>query len=405
MMTPQFEKLTEQYLEKTDLAYRKSLGQYFTPRSIRDQLIARLPDFSRPKILDPACGSGEFLISARTKYPDCDLCGWEIDSNLVRLSRKQAPDAKITRVDALECKTSPQFDIIIGNPPYFEFKPTPDLRARYREVIGGRANIFSMFIKLGLDLLRPGGWLAYVVPPSMNNGAYFKDLRAYIIAHANIEYLHILSSPQQFDRATQSVMLLILRKGENRQDYMFERNGLTIFSPEPEKLRRAFRNKTTLLELGFSVRTGRIVWNQHREKLTNRSTEAIPLIRPFNITTDGLILENGAGKDQYIKYPEYDTGPAIAVNRVTGSAGNGRLKGAVIPGGMKFLAENHVNVIFPPADQFLRAQTVDSSLRRICSVINSEESMSILRLITGNTQVSRTELERLLPIPLESLGK
>jgi adenine-specific DNA-methyltransferase len=396
---PQFEKLSEEYLRKTDLAYRKSLGQYFTPRDIRELLLSQLPNLKQPIILDPACGSGEFLISAGSKYSDSKLFGWEIDAKLVRLSRKQVPTAEIIRTDALKCDVAPHFDFVIGNPPYFEFKPSAEMRARFGDVVSGRANIFSMFIKLGLDLLKPGGYLAYVVPPSMNNGAYFRKLREYIASNANIEYLSVLDSPQHFDRAIQSVMLLVLRKAANNGDYIFSRNGLTIFSTEPDRLHRCFRGKTTLFESGFTVRTGRIVWNQHKDKLTHSPNGAVPLIRPFNITSEGLKLGTISEKHQYIRYPDHDSGPAIVVNRVTGSTGNGRLKAAVVPPGMKFLGENHVNVIFPPDDTVSSSRPFEQHLKQICEAINSDETLEVLHLITGNTQVSRTELERLLPIP------
>ena len=63
-------------------------------------------------------------------------------------------------------------------------------------MLNGRTNIFNLFIKLGLDLVKENGYVAYVVPPSMNNGAYFNKLREYIIKHSNIESLSILKSPK-----------------------------------------------------------------------------------------------------------------------------------------------------------------------------------------------------------------
>ncbi len=398
-MPAQFEKLSEKYLNETDLAYRKSLGQYFTPRKLRDQLLARLPQLNNAAILDPSCGSGEFLLSAGQKYPDAELHGWEIDRQLVNLSRRLVPAATVLQADALVRDTTAQYDLVIGNPPYFEFKPAADLRQRYGCVLSGRPNIFSMFIKLGLDLLVEGGFLAYVVPPSMNNGAYFSRLRQYIIAHANIEHLSILDSPQHFDGAIQSVMLLILRKSANKGDFLFSRNGITIFSEAPARLRRAFRNKSTLFESGYTVHTGRIVWNQHKEKLTDTPTGSIPLIRPFNITPEGLRLGNKVGKSQYIRFDQFSTGPAVVVNRVTGTASTARLKAAVVPKGLKFLAENHVNVILPPSETSNSAKTIEKQLRSIRDTLNSAHTLESIRLITGNTQVSRTELERLLPIP------
>ena len=59
---------------------------------------------------------------------------------------------------------------------------------------------------------------------------------------------------------------------------------------------------------------------------------------------------------------------------------------------MKFIAENHVNVIFPPT----RHNSL--SMEKLATQLTSKEKIEVLKNITGNTQISKTELERLLPI-------
>lgn len=397
-MTAQFDSLTEKYIEETDLAHRKALGQYFTPRCLREHLLSRLPRISGASVLDPACGTGEFLRSAEDYFPRCRLFGWEIDSRLARLSRRTVPSAKIDRSDSLRKVCRRQYDFVIGNPPYFEFTPDGSLREKYGDVISGRANIFAMFVKLGLQLVRPDGYLAYVIPPSMNNGAYFSGVRKYIMEHANIEYLSIQDSPSLFDRAQQTVMLMVLKKSPNTGSYVFSKNGITIFTPDPNQLRRAFNGKTTLKELGLSIRTGRIVWNQHRDKLTDSRKGTVPLIRAHNITPAGLVLGNRSDFSQYIRSTDFDTGPAIVVNRVTGAARNVRLKAALVKPGLKFVGENHVNVIYPPDN--MPSKTALGLLKKVLTQISTKETIDTMKLVTGNTQISRTELECLMPIEL-----
>ena len=41
----------------------------------------------------------------------------------------------------------------------------------------GRTNAYAFFVYLGLKLLKPNGYLAYVISSSMNNGTYFRKLR------------------------------------------------------------------------------------------------------------------------------------------------------------------------------------------------------------------------------------
>lgn len=402
MTKDEFHPATIRYIKKTPAAHRKFKGQYFTPQSIREKLLSQLPrKIKSPKIIDPACGTGEFLISAQEYFQSPQLYGWEIEKELVTITKEVVPKAKIKLADTLQEKIKPEYDFVIGNPPYFEFKPKELTRRKFAQVINGRINIFNLFIKIGLDLLKPNGYLAYVIPPSMNNGAYFAKLRDYIVQNANIEYLIIIKDSKLFHKAQQTVMLLVLKKTKNKGDYIFQKNGIRIFTPNSDLLKKAFKQKTTLKDLGYQVKTGRLVWNQNKKLLTNDSQKGIPLIWSRNITSKGLKIPGNFEKPQYVKVDNYDYGPAIVVNRITGSVGKAKLKAALVPEGMKFIAENHVNVIFP-SKQLNLIQTSKNqkalNLEEILNQLRSPQKAKLIHYITGNTQISKTELENLFPI-------
>ena len=398
MIKDEFRPETLEYMNGVTVGYRKSLGQYFTPESIREKLLSQLPKKENPKILDPGCGTGEFLLTAKKYFNNPELYGWEIDEKLVRISQRLAPDAQIEKTDALKRNDYEKYEFVIGNPPYYEFCLDTELRKKFGAVINGRANIYSLFVYQGIKLLKRGGYLAYVVSPSMNNGAFFAKLRSYIVENCNIEYLSVLDSPDLFNGALQSVMLLILKKGENKGDYIFKRNGILIFSEEVDYLTKVFEGKTTLYELGYEVKTGRLVWNQNRHLLTNEADGNIPLIWSYNITRDGLKLGNHK-RPQYVKITGgYDMGTAIVVNRIVGRPGSGRVRAALIRQRMKFIGENHVNVIYPPKQAKLLPTEETVSPKDILRQLNSPEKVKVVQSITGNTQISKNELERLFPI-------
>ncbi len=405
----EFTDATIKYIKETDINYRKSLGQYFTPKSVREALLNRLPNTIRnPKVLDPACGTGEFLITANKYFKNPELHGWDIDKELVRIAKKIVPKANIKKIDAILNQDYGKYDFIIGNPPYYEFSPSETIKKGFRHIMNGRVNIFSLFICQGINWLKEGGYLAYVVPPSMNNGAYFLELRKFIIDNSNIEYLHILKDPKIFHGALQSTMLLVLKKGKNKGNYLFKKNGILIFSEGAKYLERAFKNKVTLHDLNFEVKTGRLVWNQHKNLLTNNPKKGILLIWAHNITEEGLkypiISEE---KPQYVKTNNFNSGPAIVTNRIIGTVRSAKLKSAIIPSGMKFIAENHVNVIFPPSKKKqIKIDFEDSPLKKnltinnIAEQLSSKEKLKVVENITGNTQISKTELEKLFPISI-----
>jgi len=384
---------SKEYINSTDITERKELGQYFTPRKAQLELLNELPkDFldENLKILDPACGTGEFLYTLNKLSDDNELHGWELDDELVDVSNNVIPDANIEKTNSLKKKSSEQFDLIIGNPPYYEFQPDEYIKREYDDIINGRLNIYALFLYKSIELLRDGGYLAFVNPPSMNNGAYFSDLREYIINNCNIEYISVLDDTSLFKDAQQSVMLFILKKGENKGDYVFERNGKQIFSEGADYLKSEFKDKKTLCELGYKVHTGKIVWNSNKKHLKEHPDGSIPLIWSRNIKGGEIKLENH-DKPQYIDIDKENEGPAIVVNRVVGKPGNGSVRAAKIEEGDKFLAENHVNVIKPKSNPVI-------DIDHILDELNSKNNIKVLQKITGNSQLSKTELERLFPI-------
>ncbi|MEI0531419.1 N-6 DNA methylase [Brachyspira pilosicoli] len=404
-MQKEYTKESIDYLKNTNIEKRKKLGQYFTPKTIRDLLLKKLTDISSKKdnvkILDPACGSGEFLLSCNEYFNNPKLYGFDIDDELINISKKLIKNADIKCIDTLKLNidNSIKYDYVIGNPPYFEFKLDKEQKTRFKDIINGRVNIFSLFIKIGLELLNEEGYLAYVIPPSMNNGAFFSKLREYIISNSSIEYLHIIEGSDKFYMANQKVMLLILKKTNTQKNkkYIFEKNGITIFTENKLFLNKAYKDTISLREIGYCVKTGSIAWNFNKDKLTNDKNNAIPLIYSSNIV-DGKIIIPNKRELQYIKNISEDLiirEEVIAVNRITGSNKSINIKSAIVKE-KEFVCENHVNVIYQ-----LKNYNKNYSLEYIYNALNDENNIKTLSLITGNTQISKTELERLLPIKVK----
>ena len=73
---------------------------------------------------------------------------------------------------------------------------------------------------------------------------------------------------------------------------------------------------------------------------------------------------------------------------------------------MKFLAENHVNVIYPPSrngqEQLNLGKLGGLSIHieDVAKQLSSEEKIDAIKNITGNTQISKNELEKLFPLDL-----
>ena len=57
MTRDEFRPETLEYTNEVKLEYRKSLGQYFTPKSVREKLLNKLPKKENAEVLDPGGGS------------------------------------------------------------------------------------------------------------------------------------------------------------------------------------------------------------------------------------------------------------------------------------------------------------------------------------------------------------
>jgi adenine-specific DNA-methyltransferase len=397
-----FTVATEKWLSETPLPNRQDLGQYMTPLFLRTHLLDQLEIFPGARVLDPGVGTGEFLRQVQMDIDGVELVGWDVDPKVLKAAKVNVPGAILQNRSALDPYDGPLFDFVIGNPPYFEMKPSDEVRARFSPVISGRANIYALFFKSGIEALKPGGVLAYVVPPSMNAGAYFRALRRYITNGNAIEHLKVFSSSDLFQDAQTSVQVIVIRKGKVGRKHQLTLSVAgkpePIFFENPEKVKRFFANKISLWDLGYEATTGTVVWNQHKYGLGNKEGgKSLPLYYPRNLVNGTIQLKVDDKKPQYLtsSKPKRTLGPAILVNRIIGGVGKGQISSALIPLSKEFYAENHLNVI--------RARDgVEQKvpLKKVHEFIKSPETLNAARLITGNTQLSATEWNFMIPFPL-----
>lgn len=405
-----YSKLTEEYLSNRPKKERAPLGQFITPRHLREALVGEIELRPGMKVLDPGVGTGEFLATCLEYQPKLEVEGWDIDEEVAKVARQLVPQATIKVQSALTVPISNSFDVVIGNPPYFEIPHLdPVLKNKFKQVIGGRPNIFSLFFEVGLTVLKPGGVLGFVVPPSMNNGAYFSKLRNFILKQSSIEFLKVYKNSKLFPDAQTAIQLIVLRKGPKSNNFSVDLGELgksdktrTIFVENKQSLVREFHKRSTLWNLGYEATTGTLIWNQNRNKLqTTRKAGCVALIWAHNIGENRLVEldELHPKKPQYVETKNFIVGPAIVVNRITGNVGHGSLRCAIVPEGVEFLGENHVNIIKRRADV---PQLVDWD--ELLDLLRRPEINTRIQKLTGNTQISCVELTYYLPLEKEIIN-
>lgn len=193
-------------------------GAFYTPQATAELMVRLAAPKPGQRILEPAAGHGVFL-DALLNYgiPAADITAWEIDPAVVAELKRNFPGVKIEQRDALLERSTLDFDLIIGNPPYLnkqsEYIRThkSELKALYGRSIGS-SETYAMFCALALDLLSESGKIAFLLSDTIRSLKSHERLRKRIIDEAPLT--HLVSCPDNlFPNASVSTAILICDKG------------------------------------------------------------------------------------------------------------------------------------------------------------------------------------------------
>ena len=110
------------------------------------------------------------------------------------------------------------FDIIIGNPPYVRIQTLPKdhvgfFNENYASATGNY-DIYTLFVERGLQLLKPGGILGFIIPHKFFQAAYGQGLRKLISEQKVLMEVVNFRDNQIFEEASTYTCLLFLQKGK-----------------------------------------------------------------------------------------------------------------------------------------------------------------------------------------------
>lgn len=241
-----------------------------------------------------------------------------------------------------------------------------------------------------MKLCEPGGIIALVTPASFLAGEYFKALRRLFADEAppvNIDF--VVSRKGVFDDALQETLLATYRRGGSAAaatvHFLTPKDAVSTDAQAagsfilpiplwpvdyPRKLEHAGLVRTlrgfrhTLRDYGYTVSTGPLVWNRHKDQLaTRRSRGAYSLIWAESITADGqFVFRSTRRNHQPYFLPRLGDDwlisrrSCVLVQRTTAKEQNRRIIAAQMPQAFideygAAVVENHLNMILPRASQ------------------------------------------------------
>ncbi len=241
---------------------RRRMGQYATPPALVEQMLDWVgygpeADLERVTLLDPACGTGNFLVAAAGRllargraqgWPQArllavlqaTLCGIEADPLVcaaaeVRLKAlvaslqggqpgTQAPlDAgalhfQLHQADALALPAEPRYHLVLGNPPYLSSRKYPRLLPRAGFLSAGQRDAYLLFVEQACRWVAPGGWLGLVLPDAFLTRANAAQARKVLCDAFVVTRLEHLAG---VFRAQVGTAVLIAQRLERPENYTF----------------------------------------------------------------------------------------------------------------------------------------------------------------------------------------
>jgi type I restriction enzyme M protein len=186
-------------------------GQFRTPRHIIDFIVDVVNPTKDDKVLDPACGTGGFLVSSykhilaqhdgkddpkkkeKPLTPDerkklmANFEGYDIDPTMVRIAQvnmylHQFKNPKIFQYDSLssEERWNDKFDVILANPPFMSPKGGIKPHSKF-SIPSSRSEV--LFVDYIMNHLRPKGRAGIIVPEGIifQSGTAHKQLRKNLV--------------------------------------------------------------------------------------------------------------------------------------------------------------------------------------------------------------------------------
>ncbi len=191
-------------------------GYVRTPRETVDSMVEllfqrRLPN-SDDTLLDPGCGTGEFIDGVirwceRQQRRMPLVTGVESDPHhlpVLRAKYEHLPAVRIQHADFL-IESDATYNFIVGNPPYVAITALSEgEKGRYRKrysTARGRFDLYLLFFEQAMRNLAPGGRLVFITPEKYLYVHTAGPLRA-LLAHRHVDEIHLVSEDTFGTRVT-----------------------------------------------------------------------------------------------------------------------------------------------------------------------------------------------------------
>ena len=190
--------ISKNYEKSLNAGFKKDNGIFYTDIKLASQIMEFLSLPKKSIILDPCCGTGNFLTVAK-ELGNEKIYGADIDKCAISLAKKNIDTNNIRTLDTLgndaeyilnKFNLSEPVDAIIGNPPYAPIAKdimidTSDYLF-LRKVKDSGSNLFIAAMYKAFDLIKANGTISYIIPKNFLHVASYSMLRKTILNEKQI---------------------------------------------------------------------------------------------------------------------------------------------------------------------------------------------------------------------------
>lgn len=372
---------------------QQQYGQFFTEYNLIDDIIKIFNEKNieiKGNCLEPSFGDGAFI--DKFKQFDLKIDAYEIDSTIFK-NKYNEENITLYNNDFIDTEIDKKYDFIVGNPPYIELAYSfygaeikDKINKDYQHLCDGRLNLTHIFIYKCLNLLKDDGILAFLLPSSILTSPYYNKIRKLIHKKCDIIYL---KNDVKFKNVAIKVSLLIIKKTNNITNNHILEYGDNIYLCE--NCKDFPTNIITLKDEGFKVNIGEIVWNKHKNILSDiKGDDYKTLIYSTFIKNDNLEIKKikNDEKKTYIKWNNIKYNNCLVIPRTISS----KIKFFLVEDNKDFIFENHILVV------------TNNDINKLIRFYNKLKSGDYDKYINLYFNSSNLSAEELLNLPYKEIN-
>lgn len=422
----QGESIGIEYENSLSDSYRNKEGIYYTPSWVVKDMFQGIQIRRESTFLDPCCGSGNFIIEAiKQGVAPENVYGFDVDENAVFITKQRIKDEFGLETDNVRVgdflqeahkisRANISFDLIFTNPPWgkkIEKSEKESYSAIYR--CGNSIDTTSLFFGASLSVLKPNGFLGFLIQEAFFNITTFEDIRRRVVAK-NI--LRFVDYGKAFKGLVTKAQAIVLENREavsndsieccvdeisfKRSLHSFAGNPKLIFNfwtneNEAQVINQLYSVKHTTLKDKANWALGIVTGNNDRFCSDEPRNGYIPIYKGADITKTGLkepstyILNDFSNFQQVAPLEMYQAKEKLIYKFISSD--------------LCFYCDKQQKYILNSAN-LLIPLNVGITAEQLTNLLNSEIINWLFKKLFATHKVLRGDLE-LLPIHLDYFSK